>query len=107
MRTVAALLIIFAASSASARWVVCDSKCAVPAVGSTASGLSSLPLYKGTVRFGGEVKEGGTVRWLWLRVDPPPTCSQAQLANLQDRVYGCSAKVGEVLLLTERVRQAP
>ena len=104
MRPIASLLLILAASSASARWVPCTSACVAP---STATALSSLPLYKGTVRFGGEVREGGTVKWLWLRVDPPPTCTQAQLANLQDRVYGCGAKVGDVLLRTERVRDVP
>jgi hypothetical protein len=47
------------------------------------------------------------VRWLWLRVDPPPACTPKQLTDPMDRVYGCGAKVGEVLMRTERVRNVP
>lgn len=104
MRTIAVLLLTIATFPLYAKWEACPSTC-VPPTG-TVSGLSSLPLYSGQVRFKEEQTVASGVFWLWVRVDPPNPCTPAQLVNLDDRLFGCGAKVGEVLLRTGRVRVA-
>ena len=101
MRSLVFLLLSLAAVPLFAKWEACPTTC-VPPTG-TVSGLSSLPLYSVPVRFKEEVKSGGGVFWLWTRVNPPPACTPAQLANRDDAV-ACAARVGEVLMRTPRAR---
>lgn len=101
MRSLVFLLIAIVAFPMYAKWEACPTTC-VPPTG-TVSGLSSLPLYAVPVRFKEEVKSGGGVFWLWTRVNPPPSCTPAQLASRDDAV-ACAAKAGEVLMRTPRAR---
>lgn len=101
MRTLAAVLLFIAALPAFAAWEACPTTCTPPT--GIVSGLSRLPLYSVPVRFKEEVKSGGGVFWLFVRVNPAPACTPAQLAEVSDRV-ACAAKVGDVLLRTPRAR---
>lgn len=102
MRGLAAVLLCLTAIPLFAKWEACPTTCNPPT--SIVSGLSRLPLYSVPVRFKEEVKSGGGVFWLFVRVNPPPACTPAQQANTDDRLFGCGAKATEVLFRSPRVR---
>ncbi len=66
----------------------------------------SEPPFDAPVRYGGEIKIGNHIHWLWLKAaEPSRPCTAAEIAQGQEYKRACAAKIGDVLYTLRRWKQ--